>query len=746
MPHDITSQRTTDRFEVAVVGGGLSGVCAALAAARGGATTALITDRPVLGGNSSSELRVPPAGSGYYNPWAVETGIVHELVMEDRARNHDMVQYGHANGVWDYVLYDACRREPLLTLLLNVNVTGVTMVDDRTIASVTGPQAGSGLTLTIPADLFIDASGDGAVGVGAGVPWIMGPEARSVYGESFAPESPDDFVMGNTLTFRARDVGYEVDYRPPSWAQIYDYPDGIPHRSTAQFAGGYWWIEVGWPFHTMHDQDEIRDELLRHVYGIWDHIKNRGPQREQAKTWVLDWVGMLPAKRESRRFTGAYVLREQDLLGRTDFDDVVAYGGWSIDDHTRGGILAVEKRPSFDDRAEIHFFCRPYGVPLRSLIAAEVDNLMFAGRVMSASRVAFSSLRVQQTLATTGQAAGTAAAVAIREKVAPLALTSTPALLTAVQQRLMRDDAWLLNRRLEDLTAGATATASSVGAVTATPGIGGIPLAHGPASLWPLSEPRIETVACFLDHHGEPGPVTVTVHQAANVWDLEALEAPPLATVTGTVQPGTGWQSFDLGLELPSPGLYWVKLHGPAGAVWRYAADDALATVCAYQRPKAITWFAPATWSRWRSLAMAVTPESRPYTADLALNGANRPDTSPNAWISDAAQPLPQWLEVALPEPRVANVVQVVFDTQLNRNNYVTPGLFRAPECVRDYRVELRVDGAWREAVREIGNYQRLREHGFETAEIEAVRLTVVATNGAPEARICAVRLFLDSQ
>jgi len=744
MAQDITQHRATERYQVAVVGGGLSGVCAALAAARGGAKTALISDRPVLGGNSSSELRVPAAGSGYYNPWAVETGIIHELVMEDRARNHDVVQYGHANGVWDFVLYDACRREPNLDLLLNVNVTAVEMTDARTIASVTGPQAGSGLTLTIPADLFIDASGDGVVGVGAGVPWIMGPEARSVYGESFAPEEPDNFVMGNTLTFRARDVGYEVEYRPPEWAQIYDYPDGIPHRNTAQFAGGYWWIEVGWPFHTMHDQDQIRDELLRHVYGIWDHIKNRGPQREQARTWVLDWVGMLPAKRESRRFVGAYVLREQDLLERTDFDDVVAYGGWSIDDHTRGGILAVEKRPSFDDRAEIHFFCRPYGVPLRSLIAADVDNLMFAGRVMSASRIAFSSLRVQQTLATTGQAAGTAAAVAIREQVKPIVLTTTPAHLTTIQNRLLRDDAWLLNRKLDDLTAGATATASSVGAVSAVPGSGGIPLAHGPAALWPLSESRLDSVSCYLDHHGESGPLTVTVHAAANVWDLEALESEPLATVTATVQPGSGWQTIVLDLDLPEPGLYWIKLLGPSGASWRYAADDALATVCAYQRPKAVTWFAPATWSRWRSLTMAVTPESRPYAPELALNGVNRPDTGPNAWVSDAAEPLPQWLKVELPAPRHANVVQLVFDTQLNRNNYVTPGLFRAPECARDYLVEVRSGGTWRKVANETGNYQRLREHGFEASEVEAVRVTVTATNGAPEARICAVRLFLD--
>ena len=228
MPQDVTRHVVTETYDVCVVGGGLSGTCAALAAARHGAKTALVTDRPVLGGNSSSELRIPPCGTGYYNPWGTETGLVHELILEDRALNHDRVNYGQANGVWDYVLYNACRSEPKLTLHLNTSINQVTMTDPQTIAEISGVQAGSATTLHVPARYYVDASGDGCVGVGAGVPFRIGAEPRSLYGESEAPEDPDDFVMGNTLTFRARDVGYETTYTPPSWAQIYDYPDGLP--------------------------------------------------------------------------------------------------------------------------------------------------------------------------------------------------------------------------------------------------------------------------------------------------------------------------------------------------------------------------------------------------------------------------------------------------------------------------------------------------------------------------------------
>ena len=132
---------------------------------------------------------------------------------------------------------DACRREPNLTVHLNTNITTVEMSDARTIAQVAGPQSRSGLTLTVPARLFIDCSGDGAVGVGAGVPFRIGAEARSEYGESFAPEEPDDFVMGSSLVFRARDTGRDAPFEPPDWAEVYDHPDGIPYRSATGFAG-----------------------------------------------------------------------------------------------------------------------------------------------------------------------------------------------------------------------------------------------------------------------------------------------------------------------------------------------------------------------------------------------------------------------------------------------------------------------------------------------------------------------------
>lgn len=741
---ECTRDVITERYDVCVVGAGLAGICAALAAARHGARTALVDDRPVLGGCSSSELRIPPCGAGYFNPWAAESGIIHELIVEDRARNHAPVGYGQANAIWDLVLYDACRREPRLDLHLNVCVDGVEMADARTIASVGGPQAHSGNRLYIPARVFIDCSGDGCVGVGAGVPFRVGPEARAEYGESFAPEQPDDFVLGSSLVFRAVDTGHDVPFEPPDWAEVYDFPEGIPHRSTSDISSGYWWIEIGWPLDTLHDDPAIRDELLRHVFGVWDHIKNRGRERERARTWALDWVGFLPARRESRRFVGAHVLTQQDIQSGGRFEDTVACGGWSIDDHTRGGILTLAQAPSFDRVRLVDYFVTPYGVPLRSLYAREIDNLLFAGRCLSAGRIAFSSLRVQQSLATTGQAAGTAAALCVERDCRPHDLGDPRPL----QQRLLRDDAWLPGVEADDLARdahGAVARASSEAALRLEPGVGGCDLAARPAALLPVTAGCIERLALFITNQEAETEVRLTVHAARDLWDLAALDAQPLTIVSAVAEHGSGWTWFTLGLDLPA-GAYWLRAEGPDEVLWHFAADTAPGCCAAHLRPDGACWFADGGEAGRQCLAVRLEPESRPFGAAQAINGHARPGAGANLWVSDPAQALPQGLEVELPEPTRFDTAVLIFDTNLNRTNMATPGLFRAPECVREYTLAAEIEGGWQELVRVTDNYHRRREHRFAPVVARRVRLMVSATNGDPSARVYALRLYNDGR
>ena len=293
-------------------------------------------------------------------------------------------------AAWDLLLYDAVRREPNLTALLNTHVQAVHLADGR-LRAVTGVQMGSERVWEVEARYFVDASGDGVVGAGAGVPSRIGQEARSEYGESLAPDEPWQWTLGSSLFFRSRDCGRPVPFTPPPWAASYPDEASLRGRHHGAFEGGYWWIEVGDPFDTIRDNEAIRDELLRHVLGVWDHLKNHCEHREKAANHDLEWIGMLPAKRESRRFLGARVLTQNDLQARRLFEDRVAYGGWIIDDHTRGGILASDRDPSFDGTGYAPFYVAPYSIPLGSLYAREVPNLFLAGRVMSASRLAFNS-------------------------------------------------------------------------------------------------------------------------------------------------------------------------------------------------------------------------------------------------------------------------------------------------------------------------------------------------------------------
>lgn len=731
-----------DGLDVCVIGGGPAGLCAALAAAREGARAALLHDRPVLGGNASTEIRVPSSGAGHHNPCANETGIFSELLCEERARNHDPSEYAMVNAHWDIILHDAVRREENLRALLNTHVTGVRMEEGR-IASVVGVQLGTERVWEARARVFVDCTGDGAVGVAAGVPFRVGQEAQSEYGEGMAPEEPWEWTLGSSLFFRARDIGRPVEFVPPDWAAHYPDEDDLLHRGHRFIEGGYWWIEIGHPWESIRDNEEIRDELLRHVMGVWDHIKNHCADRQRAANYALDWIGMVPGKRESRRFIGAHVMTQQELQARVMHPDRIAYGGWIIDDHTRGGILERAKKPSFDHAEERVFLVAPYSIPLRSLHAREVSNLLFAGRVMSASRLAFNSLRVQRTLAVVGQAAGTAAAWCAREGRMPGDLAGTD--LQAIQQALLRRDCYIPGVRNQDPTDVArqgTATASSAASLTAHPADEGLPLTQPLAQLLPLSA-WPERIGIGVRNDGaQAAHLHGSLHRAHDIWDLPPLDGAACGDVLFTVPAGfEGLVEGEVrGPQFP-PGLYWLRLEPAEGVTWLFEARPMPGGTAA--RHDGEGWvFAPGTFSRWTPFAAQAVPESRPFEAQNVLSGVARPETWPNVWVSEDG--LPQWLRIVLAAPADLARIQIAWGLDFNRMYFPLPGLFRAPECARDYRVEVELDDGttalWAEAQ---GNYRRLRVHARPEALeglVSAIRITVTATNGAPRVEVCEVR------
>jgi len=438
-------RKDVHKADFCVVGGGLAGMCAAVAAARHGARVALMHDRPVLGGNASSEVRMWVCGARGANN--AETGLIEEILLDNLYRNPTQ-----NFSIWDSILYEKVRFEPNITLLLNCSCLDAAMKGGR-VQSVTGWQTTTQTWHTVEAALFADCSGDSVLAPLTGADFRIGREARKEFGEDIEPEEADRRTMGMSCLIQARETDRPQPFIPPAWANRYLTEDALPHRNHDVPESNFWWIELGGDQDSIHDTETIRDELLKVAFGVWDHIKNHGDHG--ADNWALDWVGFLPGKRESRRYLGDHILTQNDVRAEGRFDDIVAYGGWPMDDHHPGGMKWSGVPTIF------HPAPSPFGVPYRCLYSRNVSNLFFAGRNISVTHAALSSTRVMATCAALGQAVGAAAALPVRHGLTPRQVAQTR--VAELQQTLMDDDCYLpwRQRDVSDLTRRARLTASS---------------------------------------------------------------------------------------------------------------------------------------------------------------------------------------------------------------------------------------------------------------------------------------------
>ena len=419
--------------DLCIVGGGLSGMCAAISAAREGIKVVLIQDRPVLGGNASSEIRMWVRGAkGLHNR---ETGIISEIEEENIYRNPSL-NY----SLWDTVLYEKVKNEKNITLLLNCTCLDAQTVKGS-IRSVTAWQLTTYTFHKVKAKYFADCSGDSVLAPIVGALYRVGREGNSEFNETIGPAVADAKTMGMSCLMQAVERDHPVKFTPPEWAYVYesdadfdktledvdssfygsDMKETLVKKASKLTRGhklgtdetNFWWLELGGEHDSIHDTEMLRDELLKIALGIWDHIKNRGDHN--ADNWELEWLGFLPGKRESRRYVGAHVLTQNDIESEGRFDDIIAYGGWTMDDHNPAGFNAKKGQPS----SLLHPVPSPYGIPYRSLYSKNISNLFFAGRNISATHAAISSTRVMATCAIIGQAMGTAASICIKEKITP---------------------------------------------------------------------------------------------------------------------------------------------------------------------------------------------------------------------------------------------------------------------------------------------------------------------------------------
>lgn len=760
--------KKTERYHVVVCGGGLAGFCAAVAAARHGAKTCLIQDRPVFGGNASSEIRVPVHGACCHHAYARETGIISEFLIEERARNHEPVmENGNVNSVSDMTLYDIAHRTPNLVFHLNTTVFALrleggvirtesppatvtkqgwfhrpTVPGPRRIESVIARIANAETELTIEGDIFLDCTGDAVVADLAGCEWRMGSEGFNEFQELHAfPDGSTD-TMGNSIHIRARDTGRPCPFTAPDWAVKHDdarffYEQGrVPHDPR----GGYWWIEIGVPWHTIHDNETIRHELTRHALGVWDWMKNKD-ENLKAKgiaNYALEWIGQVPGKRESRRVMGRYFMTEHDIQQRTVFPDEIAYGGWFVDLHTAGGLLAPTSEPAsaegYKDDSEYvaKSYVGPYGIPYRCLVAKDVDNLLMAGRNVSVTHAALGSVRVMGTTALMGQAAGTAAVLASRHNI-PVA--NAP--MSDMQQSLLRDDCFLLHNRNTDpldLAPSAFVTASSESVVTGTSvDAKPQPLTHRRGQFMCVNGPLRRVSVCLSA--SKPQEIRACLQPADHIWDYRVQTGQVLAETTLRVPAGEQqWIAWDV--NVTGNGYLRLDLDKNPDVTW-HAAPEIL--------PGHVSTFAmsPTRMRRYRNgetMSFRVEPAQPAFAAGNVITGVTRPHRATNLWRSAT---LPAWIELHWPNPKPIARIHLTFAGNLLREFHCYPPLHRDPQCVRDYSIETWSNGHWTERLRVTGNHQRHRRHAFpEPVTTEKLRVVIHATNGDPVAAIYEIRCY----
>lgn len=730
--------------DVLVAGAGIAGICAAVSAARHGSTVILLCDRPVPGGNASTEVKVGMSGAGHsgylgfnMNPgfYVKETGIVDEL--RQRALYYN--EGGGYNGwaLWDAVYFDTLYAEPNLRLMLNTACVDCD-VDEGRITRVRARNCNSDAEYVICAKLFVDATGHAMLAARAGADWAMGRESKAEYGERWAPEAADRYTMGNTFLFRTEDVGHEVSFRAPEFAYKMEelgLPDSEGFTNprcfrTLSCTGADWTYEYGGQLDTIRDTEEIDLELRRITFGIWDYVKNSG-RYPAAKNRVLCEVCCRSGTRESRRILGDLVLTENDVENKVDWPDSVAFGGWPMDVHAPLGI--------YDPLPASNFIpvTGPYNIPFRSLYSRNVGNLLLAGRDISVSHVALGSTRVMATCGVIGQAVGTAAALCLEKGLLPRELLPEIGTL----QRLLLDDGCMIYHRRDPGLCAFDAQATDEREYACTERTGELRLTREYGLALMTETRRIDSAEIFVS---------------------ETLGADTLLRFrifTGE-HPETFLPSVSLGereLRVPAGFRGWLRLPVDAepGADKKlylvFTANPALSLAAGSGRcPGAMTMllhsrtnhegmdhdsvplseektgyiaFDHYTLHTSNLLFRNVLPDQRLFSADKAVNGWPRPYGGMNEWIPAGA--LPQTLTLT---PRVltaADRVSVSFDNALEYDHHRA----MMPCMVKSYVLTVETDGGTLTFADE-HNWRRLVVFPLENRTVRRLTLTLRESYG----------------
>ncbi|MDU1890110.1 MAG: FAD-dependent oxidoreductase [Dysgonomonas sp.] len=388
----------TESFDFVVVGGGIAGMCAAATASRSGCKVALINDRPILGGNNSSEVRVHLGGSIELGPNDGLGRMIREFG-HSREGNAKSGDYYEDKKKSDFIV-----NEKNVILFSNYRAISV-KVNKNKVESIVIRHTETGEEIRLKAPLFSDCTGDGTIGFLAGADFKMGRESRAEFGEPLAPEEADKMTMGASVQWYSEERDKKVNF------PVFKYGVNFNEETAEKVTMGEWKWETGMNFDQIYDFERIRDYGLMVVYSNWSFLKNELKDNNKYKNRNLGWVAYVAGKRESRRLLGDYILKQDDIDKNVFHEDASFSASWSIDLHFPDSINSVRFPGAEFKAATKHIYIYPYAVPYRCLYSRNIDNLFMAGRDISVTHVALGTVRVMRTTGMMGEVVGMAASL-----------------------------------------------------------------------------------------------------------------------------------------------------------------------------------------------------------------------------------------------------------------------------------------------------------------------------------------------
>ena len=773
------SPKEYGEYDIVVAGAGPGGIPAAIAAARKGKKTLLISNRPVIGGNSSREAGVGFNGASARQPNAREGGIGEEIIRTfallrknwqievqkelealgiDYQPGPKFLQQLQQDGKltekielllkrspsWTDALEMLCQAEPNLRVILNYHVCGADTENNR-ITGCTALNINDGTKIHIRGKMFIDCSGDGWLGYYAGAKYRLGREPKWMYNEDFAFQNPDNCTMSGCLFGNTKftDTGKPVDFTAPDWVPV--FAKGRDFGRNIERIGTVWWLEAPNVYDDIYDAEMARDELFRIILGYFNYLKNLWDKKERAANYVIESMPFYDAKRESRRFVGDYVLTQNDCVEGRDFDDKISHTGWPIDLHNPKGIYSGKEGPFFSN-AHVPLVKVPY----RCLYSKNIENLYFAGRCASVTHIALGTARIQNTIACMAQAAATAACMCIDKRETPRGIYERH--IRELQQILLRDDQFipgLKNEDPDDIARRASVTESSykkdeiftwhLGEEAEL-----LPMDRKRATFFPRDTFTKIPYIWSKFYNDTDEPIEITIHLYDQQDPDGYLDDHEIAVSTATIAPKTEeWVKFDVDVTVElrylwmwvdkTPGLYW-KIYRMAPLDWTRSEWDET----------------EKEFPNMRTQTHCVTlsePVAKPANCkgENIINGYSRIHDEINyEWVSDPKESMPQWVELTLDKPQYINTICLTFDTDMNNPPMLHPMNANPERLITDYTVSVFDGEKWIDIVRQRGNHMRRRIHKFDRMYAEKVKITAEKTFGDPSARLFEVRIYND--